>query len=101
MGKKFLGFIIMLVLMFNITYKYWLPNQDRRAGDPEFMVAIQSINTQYFKVSPEETFVYCYLEDPGGDYFHRSLWLAIPSATVIQIRALSNQEIQELKQQAR
>lgn len=96
--KKILGLIVTIVLMFNITYKFWLTNVDRRAGDPEFVTMIQTINTPFFKVSPEEKLIYCYMENPGGDMYHRSLWLAIPVQSVMQIRALSNQEILELQQ---
>lgn len=101
MGKKLLGFVISLVLMFNITYKFWLPNPDTRGGDSQFMTVIQNINTPYFKISEEEKYTLCYMENPGGDLYHRSLWLAIPTEHVMQIRALSAQEIRQLQQQAR
>lgn len=101
MGKKFLGFVVVIMLMFNITYKFWVPNPDKRLGDSEFGAIIQSINTPYFKISEEEKYTFCYIENPGGDLYHRSLWLVIPTQHVMQIRALSNQEIQELQQQAK
>jgi hypothetical protein len=99
MNKKFLGFLISIVLMFNITYKYWLPNEGRRPGDPEFKVMIMNVNAPFVRVTEEEKYIFCYMEDPKDSIYHRSLWLIIPTQNVMQVRALSEQEILQLKQQ--
>ena len=99
MNKKFLGFVISLVLMFTVTYKFWLPNEGRTATDSEFKVIIMTANVPHVRVSEEETFVYCYMEDPGDSVYHKSLWMILPSQSVMQIRALSQQEIMGLQRQ--
>lgn len=99
MDKKLLGFVLSLVLMFTITYKYWLPNEGRKAGDPEFKVMIMTANAPFVRLSPEEKYVYCYMENPGDSIYHRSLWMIIPTENVMQMRALSQQEIMDLRRQ--
>lgn len=99
MDKKLLGFVLSLVLVFTVTYKYWLPNEGRKVGDPEFKVMIMTANVPYVKVSKQEEFVYCYMEDPGDSIYHKSLWMILPSKSVMQIRALSQQEIIDLQRQ--
>jgi len=97
MDKKLLGFVLSLVLMFTITYKFWLPNEERSAIDSEFKAIIMTANVPFVKVSKEETFVYCYMEDPGDSIYHKSLWMVLPSRSIMQIRALSQQEIMGLQ----
>ena len=99
MNKKFLGFVISLVLMFTVTYKFWLPNEGKTTTDSEFKVIIMTANVPHVRVSEEETFVYCYMEDPGDSVYHKSLWMILPSQSVMQIRALSQQEIMGLERQ--
>ncbi|MHA1289684.1 MAG: hypothetical protein ACTSPB_20055 [Candidatus Thorarchaeota archaeon] len=99
MNKKLLGFVLSLVLMFSITYKFWLPNEGRRPGDPEFKAMIMTINSPHIRVTEEEKYVFCYMEDPGDSIYHRSLWMIIPTSNVMQMRALSQQEITDLQQQ--
>lgn len=99
MDKKLLGFVLSLVLMFSITYKFWLPNEDKKVGDSEFKAIIMTVNSPFVRVSKEENFVRCYMEDPGDSVHHRSLWMILPSQSIMQIRALSQQEIMNLQRQ--
>jgi hypothetical protein len=99
MNKKFLGFVLSLVLMFSITYKFWLANEGKTTSDSEFKVIMMTANVPHVRISEEEKFVYCYMEDPGDSVYHKSLWMILPSQSVMQIRALSQQEIMNLKHQ--
>ena len=99
MNRKLTGFVLSLVLMFSITYKFWLPNEGRKIGDPEFKVMIMTVNAPHVRLSEEEKYVYCYMEDPGDSIYHRSLWMILPTENIMQMRALSQQEIMDLRQQ--